>query len=172
MINVYGPRNLIAKVTLWNKIWNFMQCRMGKYVLFGDMNGVRDEHERYGSIFSRIEVETYNTFISNACLIDLPMGGRLSTWVNKAGTKLIVWENIAKKPKDEIDKVLRGPPDAKKQVFGKVDQALELQKLISEHIVNMHVESQNIIKQGAKPASGKENQVLQLQKVISEHITS
>ncbi|GJY33985.1 ankyrin repeat-containing domain, PGG domain protein [Tanacetum coccineum] len=99
-----------------------------------------------------------------------PEAFRETRYDRKAGP--VVWENIAKKPKDEIDKVLRGPPDAKKQVFGKVDQALELQKLISEHIVNMHVESQNIIKQGAKPASGKENQVLQLQKVISEHITS
>ncbi|PWA46323.1 ankyrin repeat-containing domain, PGG domain protein [Artemisia annua] len=60
-------------------------------------------------------------------------------------------------PKNEIDKVLRGAPDWKKPVFGKVDHALELQKLISEHIVNMHVESQNIIKQDAKPASGKED---------------
>ncbi|PWA98363.1 ATP-NAD kinase-like domain-containing protein [Artemisia annua] len=65
---------------------------------------------------------------------------------------------------------------AKQPVFGKVGHALELQKIISEHNinmhVNMHVKSQNIIKQDAKPASGKKDQVLQLQKVIFEHITS
>ncbi|PWA48842.1 ankyrin repeat-containing domain, PGG domain protein [Artemisia annua] len=61
---------------------------------------------------------------------------------------------------------------AKQPVFGKVGQALELQKLISEHNINMHVKSHNIIKQDAKPASGKKDQILQLQKVIYEHITS
>ncbi|GKE64142.1 RNA-directed DNA polymerase, eukaryota, reverse transcriptase zinc-binding domain protein, partial [Tanacetum coccineum] len=88
MINIYGPHDPVAKVTLWNKVWNFMQSYRGKHVLFRDMNEVHDEHESYGSIFSRSEAETFNTFINNACLIDLLMGGRLFTWMNKVGTKL------------------------------------------------------------------------------------
>ncbi|PWA76614.1 RNA-directed DNA polymerase, eukaryota [Artemisia annua] len=88
MINIYGPHDPVAKVSLWNKIREFMQSHMGKYVLFGDMNEVRNEHERHGSIFSRSEADFFNSFINNVGLIELPMGGRLFTWMNKAGTKL------------------------------------------------------------------------------------
>ncbi|GJR10065.1 retrovirus-related pol polyprotein from transposon TNT 1-94 [Tanacetum coccineum] len=61
---------------------------LGQTRVIGDMNEVHDEHESYGSIFSRSEAETFNTFINNACLIDLLMGGRLFTWMNKVGMKL------------------------------------------------------------------------------------
>ncbi|PWA95558.1 RNA-directed DNA polymerase, eukaryota, Reverse transcriptase zinc-binding domain protein [Artemisia annua] len=84
MINIYGPHDPVAKVSLWNKIREFMQSHMGKYVLFGDMNEVRNEHERHGSIFSRSEADFFSSFINNVGLIELPMGGRLFTWMNKA----------------------------------------------------------------------------------------
>ena len=60
----------------------------GKYVLFGDLNVVRNEEERFGSNFSRIEADHFNSFIDSTGLIDLPIGGRAYTWMNKAGTKL------------------------------------------------------------------------------------
>ncbi|GJZ69740.1 RNA-directed DNA polymerase, eukaryota, reverse transcriptase zinc-binding domain protein [Tanacetum coccineum] len=88
MINIYGPHDPVAKITVWNNIRDFMQSHRGKYVLFGDMNEVLDEHERYDSIFSRSEADIFNTFIKDTGLIDLPLGGRLFTWMNKAGTKL------------------------------------------------------------------------------------
>lgn len=57
-------------------------------MLFGDMNEVLNEQERHGSIFSRNEVDIFNSFINTADLIDLPLGGRTFTWMNKLGTKL------------------------------------------------------------------------------------
>ncbi|GKD98851.1 RNA-directed DNA polymerase, eukaryota, reverse transcriptase zinc-binding domain protein, partial [Tanacetum coccineum] len=60
----------------------------GNYILFGDMNEVRNAQERHGSFFSRSKAEVFNTFIINSNLIDLPMGGHLFTWMNKQGTKL------------------------------------------------------------------------------------
>ncbi|KAD7479087.1 hypothetical protein E3N88_02223 [Mikania micrantha] len=83
----------------------------------------------------------------------------------------IIWGNIAKKSRKEIDDIIRGPADVKqddKPTIGIVDQTLKVQRLISERIVNMHVEIQNIIR--GLPVAGKEDQALQLQKLISEHI--
>ncbi|GJY81186.1 RNA-directed DNA polymerase, eukaryota, reverse transcriptase zinc-binding domain protein [Tanacetum coccineum] len=45
-------------------------------------------HQRSGSLFSCIEADHFNSFIDSTCLIDLTMGGRYFTWMNKAGTKL------------------------------------------------------------------------------------
>ncbi|GKD87032.1 hypothetical protein Tco_1358186 [Tanacetum coccineum] len=50
----------------------------------------------------------------------------------------IIWNEIAQKPKRAIDDILRGPPDIKqyeKPDSGSLDQAFQLQKLISERIV-------------------------------------
>ncbi|GKB25356.1 DUF4219 domain-containing protein, partial [Tanacetum coccineum] len=88
MVNIYGPHDHMAKNTLWNRIYDFMPSHSGKYILFGDMNEVREENERLGSIFSRVDADIFNHFISRIALIDLPMGGHAFTWMNKAGTKL------------------------------------------------------------------------------------
>ncbi|GKE35949.1 RNA-directed DNA polymerase, eukaryota, reverse transcriptase zinc-binding domain protein, partial [Tanacetum coccineum] len=71
MINVYGPQDPHTKSALWNKLADFMHNHNGKFILFGDLNVVRNEQERFGS-----------------SLIDLPIGGCYYTWMNKAGTKL------------------------------------------------------------------------------------
>ncbi|GKB89957.1 RNA-directed DNA polymerase, eukaryota, reverse transcriptase zinc-binding domain protein [Tanacetum coccineum] len=55
---------------------------------FGDMNVVHNENERSGSLFSRQNANNFNSFIDNYGLIDLPLCGRLFTWMNKDGTKL------------------------------------------------------------------------------------
>nr|GFC91699.1 RNA-directed DNA polymerase, eukaryota [Tanacetum cinerariifolium] len=52
------------------------------------MNEVQDESERYGTIFSPLEAHTFNSFIDGACLLDLPMGGRTYTWMNKTSSKM------------------------------------------------------------------------------------
>nr|GEX99420.1 RNA-directed DNA polymerase, eukaryota, reverse transcriptase zinc-binding domain protein [Tanacetum cinerariifolium]GEY33101.1 RNA-directed DNA polymerase, eukaryota, reverse transcriptase zinc-binding domain protein [Tanacetum cinerariifolium] len=62
--------------------------KSGKDILFGDMNEVRSEQERRGSIFSRNEADVFNSFINNTGLIDLPMGGHMFMWTNKFGSKL------------------------------------------------------------------------------------
>ncbi|GKA47987.1 RNA-directed DNA polymerase, eukaryota, reverse transcriptase zinc-binding domain protein [Tanacetum coccineum] len=88
MINIYGPHDPVAKVALWNRVWDLMQSHRGKYVLFGNMNEVRNGQERHGSIFSRNEVDVFNSFSNTAVLIDLPMGGRSFTWMKKSGNKI------------------------------------------------------------------------------------
>nr|GEV37099.1 RNA-directed DNA polymerase, eukaryota [Tanacetum cinerariifolium] len=61
---------------------------MNAYILFGDMNVVRNKNKRCGTLFSRQNADHFNFFIDNSGLIDLPLGGRLFTLTNKAGTKL------------------------------------------------------------------------------------
>ncbi|GJX78399.1 RNA-directed DNA polymerase, eukaryota, reverse transcriptase zinc-binding domain protein [Tanacetum coccineum] len=88
MINIYGPQDSLAKAILWNRIGDFMHQQAGKYIIFGDMNIFHNENERSASLFSRHDANTFNSFIDNSGFIDLPLGGRLFTWINKARTKL------------------------------------------------------------------------------------
>ncbi|GKC87199.1 RNA-directed DNA polymerase, eukaryota [Tanacetum coccineum] len=53
MVNIYGPQDSSAKSSLWSRIRDFMHHHVGNYILFGDLNEVREESERYGSSFSR-----------------------------------------------------------------------------------------------------------------------
>nr|GEX23007.1 ribonuclease H-like domain-containing protein [Tanacetum cinerariifolium] len=88
MINIYAPQESSAKFSLWNKIAVFMQHQDGKFILFGDMNIVRHENERFGYIISNYEAGQFNSFIHSSGLINLSIGGCYYTWMNKAGTKL------------------------------------------------------------------------------------
>ncbi|GKD80898.1 RNA-directed DNA polymerase, eukaryota, reverse transcriptase zinc-binding domain protein [Tanacetum coccineum] len=67
---------------------DFIVTHEGHYIIFGDMNEVRNESKQYGTVFSRLEAHTFNSFIDDTCLVDLPLGGRSYTWMNKAGTKM------------------------------------------------------------------------------------
>nr|GEU87933.1 RNA-directed DNA polymerase, eukaryota, reverse transcriptase zinc-binding domain protein [Tanacetum cinerariifolium] len=88
MVNIYGSQNHVAKVTLWDNIITFIHHHSGKYVLFGDFNEVRNKSERFGSSFSTSEAHVFNNFIDYSALIEIPMGGRRFTWMNKEGSKL------------------------------------------------------------------------------------
>ncbi|GJX22341.1 ankyrin repeat-containing domain, PGG domain protein [Tanacetum coccineum] len=109
-----------------------------------------------------------------------------------------LWEYIVKLPKKDIDDILRGPPDLTESGPGRLVQTIQLNKLISkhldklqedslkiindpeqvsklknlisEHVVNMHVETQTLIKQGSKIASGTGDEAQEIQNRISEHI--
>ncbi|GKB64871.1 RNA-directed DNA polymerase, eukaryota, reverse transcriptase zinc-binding domain protein [Tanacetum coccineum] len=87
MVNIYDPHDQVSKLALWNRLQDFMHHHNGSYIMFEDMNAVRNEQERVGSIFNNIEADYFNSFIDATCLVDLPIGGRCFTWMNKAGTK-------------------------------------------------------------------------------------
>ncbi|GJY38125.1 RNA-directed DNA polymerase, eukaryota, reverse transcriptase zinc-binding domain protein [Tanacetum coccineum] len=89
MINIYGPQETSAKSSLWNCIAEFMHQHNGKFILFGDMNTVRHENKWSSSLFSHDKANHFNSFIESSSLIDLPIGGRYYTLMNKEGTKLI-----------------------------------------------------------------------------------
>ena len=88
MINIYGPQDSSSKVSLWNRLIDFIQHHNGKFIICADLNEVRTKSERFGSAFSNSEAQIFNSFIDVAGLIEIPMGGRSFTWMNKTGTKL------------------------------------------------------------------------------------
>ncbi|XP_071713413.1 uncharacterized protein [Rutidosis leptorrhynchoides] len=88
MINIYGPQITVAKGELWDSLLAFIQENNGAFVLFGDMNEVWVEEERFGSIFNLVEANNFNSFIGDAGLVDLPLNGRSFTWVNKPASKM------------------------------------------------------------------------------------
>ncbi|GJZ83083.1 RNA-directed DNA polymerase, eukaryota, reverse transcriptase zinc-binding domain protein [Tanacetum coccineum] len=88
LINVYGPQQQPEKYILWDLLRSFIQNHQGNFILFGDLNEVRCETERFGSNFSSSDAAIFNAFIQDVGLIDLPMGGKMFTWMNKSGSKL------------------------------------------------------------------------------------
>ncbi|KAI3798803.1 hypothetical protein L1987_34082 [Smallanthus sonchifolius] len=93
----------------------------------------------------------------------------VSGWAVKAMQfQKVIYEHV-EKMNVESNNIIRGPPDALKD--------LRLQDLISESLVNMHGETQkiirdfsNLIMQDNKPVSNKEHLALELQKLIFKHI--
>ncbi|PWA46179.1 RNA-directed DNA polymerase, eukaryota, Reverse transcriptase zinc-binding domain protein [Artemisia annua] len=88
MVNVYGPQYPAAKVTLWRSLLSFVQHHQGWYVLFGDLNEVRDESEHSGTNYSRSEAQVFNNFVADSGLHEITMGGKSFTWMNKLSTKM------------------------------------------------------------------------------------
>nr|GEY76180.1 hypothetical protein [Tanacetum cinerariifolium] len=76
-----------CKKPLWKMI-NGIGVHPGKVILFGDLNEVRNDSKIFGFIFSNGDAAIFNDFILESGLIDLPMGGRSFTWMNKVGSKM------------------------------------------------------------------------------------
>ncbi|GJZ68542.1 RNA-directed DNA polymerase, eukaryota, partial [Tanacetum coccineum] len=60
----------------------------GEYILLGDFNEVRFDHERHGSLFNSHSANAFNNFISMAGLIDLPLERYSFTWARKSASKM------------------------------------------------------------------------------------
>ncbi|XP_071687386.1 uncharacterized protein [Rutidosis leptorrhynchoides] len=88
MINVYTPQDAAPKASLWLVIFDFVLNHMGYFMIFGDFNVVRFEVERSGSEFLLSVENDFNSFIDNANLVDVPLGGRAFTWMSTPGSKL------------------------------------------------------------------------------------
>nr|GEU62973.1 hypothetical protein [Tanacetum cinerariifolium] len=73
MVNIYGPQDPPAKATLWSSLLSFAQRHQGRYVLFGDLNEVRDEHERFETNISRSEVQVFNKFVVDSGMLEMMM---------------------------------------------------------------------------------------------------
>ncbi|PWA77072.1 hypothetical protein CTI12_AA228410 [Artemisia annua] len=88
MIVVYAPQDLHGKHSLWLHLTDLINNLNLPSVVLGDFNEVPYAHERKGSLFCKKGALLFNTFILDANLVDLPMGGRKFTRMNKFGNKL------------------------------------------------------------------------------------
>nr|GEX78589.1 RNA-directed DNA polymerase, eukaryota, reverse transcriptase zinc-binding domain protein [Tanacetum cinerariifolium] len=79
---------IIAQGNSLGYLLTFIHLHSGKHVLFGDLNEVRNKFERFCSSFSTSEAHIFNIFIDSSGLIEIPMGGRRFTWMDRGGSKL------------------------------------------------------------------------------------
>nr|GEV66316.1 nucleotide-binding alpha-beta plait domain-containing protein [Tanacetum cinerariifolium] len=70
----------MEKIDLW--------CIKSEVVIMGDFNEVCDNSERFGSIFNKHGAEAFNSFIVNAGLVEVPLGGCSFTWCHKSAKKM------------------------------------------------------------------------------------
>ncbi|GJS77475.1 RNA-directed DNA polymerase, eukaryota, reverse transcriptase zinc-binding domain protein [Tanacetum coccineum] len=68
MVNIYGPQDHVSKLALWNRLTDFMHHHNGSYIMFGDMNAVRNAQERFGTTLNSIEADHFNSFIDSGCV--------------------------------------------------------------------------------------------------------
>nr|GEZ36180.1 hypothetical protein [Tanacetum cinerariifolium] len=97
-IKVPSPSFVVDERVIWIEV-----SGLPLFILFGDLNEVRNDSERFGSIFSSEDAAIFNNFIQESGLIDLPMGGRSFTWMNKVGSKMRKLERILHSWFDHID---------------------------------------------------------------------
>ncbi|GKD20495.1 RNA-directed DNA polymerase, eukaryota, reverse transcriptase zinc-binding domain protein, partial [Tanacetum coccineum] len=64
-------------MAMWNRLLEFIRNHDGHFVIFGDLNEVRDESERYGTDFCRSAANVFNAFIDDTCLFEPVLGGHV-----------------------------------------------------------------------------------------------
>ncbi|GJZ00428.1 RNA-directed DNA polymerase, eukaryota, reverse transcriptase zinc-binding domain protein [Tanacetum coccineum] len=71
--NSICPQDHVSKLALWNRLTDFMHHHNGSYIMFGDMNAVRNAQERFGTTLNSIEADHFNSFIySTDVIVRLP----------------------------------------------------------------------------------------------------
>ncbi|GJV34310.1 RNA-directed DNA polymerase, eukaryota [Tanacetum coccineum] len=88
IISVYAPHDMKDKILLWDYLLHVTQQWNGKVIIMGDFNEVRVKSDRFGSVFHAHGANLFNSFITNAGLIEVPLGGSTFTWCHKSATKM------------------------------------------------------------------------------------
>ncbi|GJT90562.1 RNA-directed DNA polymerase, eukaryota [Tanacetum coccineum] len=100
IVVVYAPQEAKEKRMLWDYLAHVSNQWVGKLVMMGDFNEVRYKSDRYGSNFNAHDAEIFNSFIYNAGLDEVPLGGSAYTWCLKSASKMskldrfFVFENL------------------------------------------------------------------------------
>ncbi|GJX10723.1 RNA-directed DNA polymerase, eukaryota [Tanacetum coccineum] len=102
IVVVYAPQEAKEKRMLWDYLAHVSNQWVGKLVMMGDFNEVRYKSDRYGSNFNAHDAEIFNSFIYNAGLDEVPLGGsvipeliRKRIWkrmISKEEVKRAVWD--------------------------------------------------------------------------------
>lgn len=83
LFNIYAPCDNGAKQLLWNSLSEYLQRLVGKNIcLCGDFNAVRSTEERRsrGAAICSKDCDSFDDFIDNNILEDLPLHWRSFTW--------------------------------------------------------------------------------------------
>lgn len=87
-VSVYAPQSLSDKRLLWSSLLDIIQRWDAAIVLMGDFNEVREQAERFGSVFNQRQADYFNEFILDVDLVDIPLGGYSFTWTDKLASKM------------------------------------------------------------------------------------
>ncbi|GKA49159.1 RNA-directed DNA polymerase, eukaryota, partial [Tanacetum coccineum] len=88
VISVYAPQKLSERKILWDYILHLIDSWDGECVILGDFNEVRQEQERYGTVFNVHGANAFNNFITKSGSVDLPLEGYSFTWSHKSASKM------------------------------------------------------------------------------------
>ncbi|GJZ64932.1 RNA-directed DNA polymerase, eukaryota, reverse transcriptase zinc-binding domain protein [Tanacetum coccineum] len=90
IVVVYAPHDLKDKCMLWDYLTHVSNHWDGEVMMMGDFNEVRFKSDRFGSFFNERGADMFNSFISNASLEEVPLGGCAYTWCHKSASKMTV----------------------------------------------------------------------------------
>jgi exonuclease III len=88
IVVVYAPHDARDKQMLWDYLTHVTNQWDGEVVMMGDFNEVRYRSDRFGSIFNVHGADVFNSFITNAGLEEVHLGGSAYTWCHKSATKM------------------------------------------------------------------------------------
>ncbi|GJV76994.1 RNA-directed DNA polymerase, eukaryota, partial [Tanacetum coccineum] len=88
IIAVYAPQESKEKQNLWEYLHQEIARWKGEVIVMGDFNEVRFKSDRYGSHFNSYGAQRFNSFISDAGLVEVALGGSHFTWCHKSATKM------------------------------------------------------------------------------------
>ncbi|GJW14814.1 RNA-directed DNA polymerase, eukaryota, reverse transcriptase zinc-binding domain protein [Tanacetum coccineum] len=88
IIAVYAPHDCRDKQMLWDYLTYEIGIWKGEVVIMGDFNEVRYKLDRFGSVFNVQGANVFNSFITNAGLEEVPLGGSAFTWCHKSSSKM------------------------------------------------------------------------------------
>nr|GFC12271.1 RNA-directed DNA polymerase, eukaryota [Tanacetum cinerariifolium] len=80
MVAVYAPHDPRDKRMLCDYLVHTIDQWDGEVVRMGDFNEIRHKSDRFGSIFNGQGADEFNSFIANAGLEEVPLGGSAFTW--------------------------------------------------------------------------------------------
>ena len=88
IVVVYAPHDARDKRMLWVYLTHVTNQWDGEVVMMVDFNEVRYRSDRFGSIFNVHGADVFNSFITNAGLEEVHLGGSAYTWCHKSATKM------------------------------------------------------------------------------------
>nr|GEV00971.1 RNA-directed DNA polymerase, eukaryota [Tanacetum cinerariifolium] len=88
IVAVYAPHDLKDKCLLWDYLTHVSNHWDEEVMMIGDFNEVRFKSDKFGSFFNERGADMFNSFISNASLEEVPLGGCAYTWCYKSASKM------------------------------------------------------------------------------------
>ncbi|GKA33567.1 RNA-directed DNA polymerase, eukaryota [Tanacetum coccineum] len=88
IIAIYAPQESKEKKSLWDFLHHEIGKWNGDVIIMGDFNEVRCKSDRFGSQYNHHGAQRFNSFILNAGLVEVNLGGCHFTWCHKSASKM------------------------------------------------------------------------------------